>query len=189
MGVLFRDMKYEIRRMNHPMEPHPIDFVPEPYVINQDPTYIFTSTAHPGTAAWQRVYAGAVIRPLAVCVLPVMIAGLVAVLQGYPALAYLTIGFPAALSTAVAWTFFRMHATVAEVHVRPGEAAVRTVWECLHARPLRWLPIYELRAGESILTLALGDSTYELDRKAWPEANTLLDALKTARSIGSPRSW
>ena len=178
---------FVIRSTQPPIQPHTIVLVPNPYP--PETTYTFTSTAHPGTAAWQRVYAGAVVRPLAVCVLPVMIAGLVAVLQGYPALAYLTIGFPAALATAVAWTFFRMHATAAEVHVRPGQAVVRTVWECLRARPLRWMPIYELRAAEATLTLALGDSTYELDRKAWPEADTLLDALKTARSIGATGPW
>lgn len=112
-----------------------------------------------------------------------MIAGLIAVLQGYPALAYLTIGFPLALAIAVGWTFFRMHATLAEVHVRPGQAAVRTVWETLRNRPLRWIPIFELRTSRTNLTLALGDAAYELDRRAWPEADTLLDALKMARAF------
>ena len=153
------------------------------------PTYTFTSTAHPGPVAWQGVYARSVVRPLAVCMLPVMVGGLVKVLQGYPALVYLIIGFPAALIVAAAWTFFRMHALIAEVHVRPGEAAVRTVWESLRARPLRWTPIYELRAAQSSLTIALGDAAYELDRAAWPEADTLLDVLRSARALGAPHPW
>ena len=126
---------------------------------------------------------------MAVCMLPMMLGGLVTVLQGYPALAYLVIGFPAALIAAVGWTFFRMHALLAEIHVRPGEAAVRTVWETLRARPLDWAPIFELRAAPSSLTLALGDATYELNRAAWPEADTLLDGLRSARTSGTPRPW
>jgi len=130
------------------------------------------------------VYARSIVRPLAVCMLPVMLGGLVTVLQGYPALAYLIVGFPVALLAALGWTFFRMHAILAEVHVRPGEAAVRTVWEYLRAHPLRWAPIYELRSAQTTLTLALGDAAYELDRTAWPEADTLLDALRVARASG-----
>ena len=159
---------------------------PSPHPAEQ--TYIFTSTSHPGTAPWQWVYARAVVRPLAVCMLPVMVAGLATVLQGYPALAYLTVGFPAAIIVAAGWTFFRMHALIAEVYVRPGEAAVRTVWETLRARPLQWMPIFELRAARSTLTLALGDAAYELNRTAWPNADTLLNALKAARAFGPSRS-
>ena len=164
------------------------DLSPPPSEATQ-PTYTFTSTAHPGTAPWQWVYARAVVRPLAVCMLPVMLGGLATVLQGFPALAYLIIGFPAAIIVAVGWTFFRMHALLAEVYVRPGEAAVRTVWETLRARPLRWMPIFELRAAPSTLTLALGDAAYELHRTAWPEVDTLLDTLQAARAFDTARTW
>ena len=120
-------------------------------------------------------------RPFSVCVLPVMIGALIAVLQGYPALAFLTVGLPMAFAVASLWTLFRMQAVVAEVLVRPGEAAVRTIWECARGRSPQWAPLYELRDDPDTLTLALGDTTYELDRAAWPEADTLLQALKNAR--------
>lgn len=113
---------------------------------------------------------------------PIMVGAAATVLQGLPALAYLIIGFPAALLVAALWTLFRMQATVAEIYVRPGAAAVRTVWDCLRARPLRWTPIFELRAAATTLTLALGDTTYELDRAAWSEADSLLETLRAARS-------
>ncbi len=148
----------------------------------QENAACFASTAHPRSASWQWVYARALVRPLAVCMLPLMIGGLVTVLQGYPALAYLIVGFPAALILAIGWTFFRMHATVAEIRVRPGQAAVQTVWGVLRRRPPAWAPIYEIRAAASTLTFGLGDTAYELDRPAWPEADALLEALKTARS-------
>ena len=152
-----------------------------------EPLYCFKSHAHPEGAAWQLVYARALVRPLSVTMLPIMIGAMVTVLQGFPALTYLTIGFPVGLLVAVLWTLFRMQATVAEIYVRPGAAAVRTVWENLHARPLRWIPIFELRAASTTLTLALGDTTYVLDRAAWPEADALLDTLKAARAAGASR--
>lgn len=145
-------------------------------------SYRFVSTAHPGAAAWQWVYGRALVRPLAVCALPLMIGALVTVLQGYPALAYLTIGLPAVMAVAMGWTFFRMYATIVEIHVRPGAAAVRTIWETLRAAPLRWGPIFELRTTKNTLTLALGDAAYELDRAAWPDAETLLHTLQAARA-------
>lgn len=144
--------------------------------------YLFKSEAHPNGATARVVYARALVRPLGVCMLPIMIGASVTVLQGLPALTYLTVGFPVAVVVAVAWTLFRMQATVAEIFVRPGAAAVRSVWESLRARPLRWVPIFELRAAPTTITLALGDTTYELDRAAWPEAEVLLDTLKAARA-------
>ena len=151
--------------------------------ITPEPLYLFKSQAHPGDATAQVVYGRALVRPLGVCMVPIMIGSLVTVLQGLPALTYLTVGFPAALLLAVLWTLFQMQATVVEIFVRPGAAAVRTVWESLRARPLRWMPIFELREASTTLTLALGDTTYELDRAAWPDADALLDTLKAARAI------
>ena len=156
--------------------------MPDSPPLTPEPLYIFKSQAHPGATAWQYVYGRALVRPLGVCMLPIMIGALVTVLQGLPALTYLTVGFPAALVVSVLWTLFRMQTTVAEIHVRPGAAAVRSVWECLRARPLRWMLIFKLRTATTALTLALGDTTYELDRAAWPDADALLDTLKAARA-------
>lgn len=143
--------------------------------------YTFTSTTHPGDASWQRVYGRAFVRPFTVCILPIMIGALLTVLQGYPALLYLVVGFPLAVLVAAIWTLFRMQATVAEIHVRPGAAAIRSIWDCVHNHALRWVPIFEIRASEYNLTVALGDSTYELDRASWPDAEAVLASLQQAR--------
>jgi hypothetical protein len=143
--------------------------------------YTFTSTAHPGDASWQRVAGRAFVRPFTVCILPIMIGALLTVLQGYPALLYLLIGFPVAILVAASWTLFRMQATVAEIHVRPGAAAVRSIWDCAHNRALQWMPIFELRTEKQNLTVALGDTTYELDGASWPDAQALLATLQQAR--------
>lgn len=144
---------------------------------------VFTSRSHPDTSSLRWAFAGRLVRPLAVCFLPLMVGALVAVLQSYPVLGYLTLGFPAALTLASAWTLYRMQSTVAEIRVRPGAAAVRSVWRCAApARRLRWLPILEIRESPATITLGLGDAAYELDRDAWPEADHLVDALRAART-------
>lgn len=124
-----------------------------------------------------------IVHPLAVCMLPVMIGALIAVLEGYPVLPFLTVGFPLAMILAMTWTVFQVFGTIAEVHVRPGAAAVRTVSEVLRSPSpsLMWKPIYELRKASSMIVVALGDATYELPRRQWPETDTLLDALRAAR--------
>ena len=155
--------------------------------ITPEAFYLFKSQAHPGDATVQVVYGRTLVRPLGICMLPIMIGALVTVLQGFPALTYLTVGFPAALVASMLWTLFRMHTTIAEIYLRPGAAAVRSVWECLHAHPLHWMPIFELRTATTTLTLALGDTTYELDRTAWPDADLLLETLRAARAAGASR--
>lgn len=144
----------------------------------------YVSTAHPGpvTASW--AYARSFVRPFTLCVLPVMIAALMDVLQGFPALIYLTTGLPGAALVAAAWTLFRLQATPAEICVLPGSASVRTIWECVRARPRRWLPILDLRITAATLTVGLGDAAYELNRETWPEAEALLEALRVAREAG-----
>ena len=87
--------------------------MPDSSLLTPEPLYLFKSQAHPGDAAAQVVYARSLVRPLGVCMLPIMIGALVTVLQGLPALTYLIVGFPAALLRAGVWTLFQMQATVA----------------------------------------------------------------------------
>ena len=144
----------------------------------------FASTTHPGAASVYGIYARGFVRPFALCILPVMIGALLAVLQGYPALIFLTLGLPGAAGLAALWTLFGMQTRPAELCVRPGAASVRTVWACLLNLPRRWHPIFDLRTTPATLTLGLGDAAYELDRAAWPESEAMLDALRAARDAG-----
>lgn len=142
----------------------------------------FRSLEHPGGLSRRWTFARRLVGPLATCFLPLMIGALVAVLQTYDALPFLTIGFPLALALAAAWTFYRMHATPAEVFVRPGTAAVRSVWAAAEPeRGLHWRPIYELRFDPSTITAGIGDAAIEFDRRFWPDADALLTALHAAR--------
>ena len=151
-----------------------------------DDVVVFESRRHPGTSSWQWVFAVALVRPLAMCVLPLMIAALIAVLQGFPALVYLTVGFPIALLLASVWTVYQMMATTVEILVRPGFAAIRSLWEVVfQRRAVTWLPILDLRTNPTHLILGLGDASYILERKQWPNADALLDTLRAARAAYS----
>jgi hypothetical protein len=147
------------------------------------PIASYRSNQHPGQIPRRWAFALALIRPLTMCMLPLMIAALISVLQGFPVLQYLTIGFPLAIVIASLWTIFRMQASVAEIHVRPGSAAVVTVWRAVDAAPvLSWKPIYEIRTHAKEFSFGLGDASYELDRSDRPDADSLIHTLRQARN-------
>lgn len=149
---------------------------------------VFRSTHHPGGAPSALIYGHALVRPLGACMIPVMIGITTAVLEQLSILPYLTWGVPAAMLTAIGWTRFRLGTTVAEVHVRTGQAAVRSVHDCLwsHA-PLIWDPIHDLRKGSDALYLTVGWETYALPYAEWPDHQALLDELQSARHA-TPKS-
>ena len=78
--------------------------MPDSSPITPEPFYLLKSLAHPDDAVAKLVYGRTLVRPLGICMLPIMIGALVTVLQGFPALTYLTVGFPAALVVSMLWT-------------------------------------------------------------------------------------
>ncbi len=132
-----------------------------------------------------QVYGRALVQPLAACMLPVMIATLVAALEGLSLLPFFFWGFPGALVLASAWTAFRLRATPAEVHVDENGGAVRMVWEVLDGRTaLPWQGVHDLRLYKRTLIVTVGYQTYELDAADWPDFDALFDALREARHAG-----
>jgi hypothetical protein len=121
------------------------------------------------------------VRPIAVLTLPVMIAALVSVLQARPALFYVYYGFPAALALAMLWTHFDVRMRTAEIHVRDGEVAFRSIWEAAGTPlPLEWETLFEVRRTPHSATIACGVRAVELDREAWPGFDDLLETLSSA---------
>lgn len=144
--------------------------------------HVFRSRAHPGKAPWGLVYARRFVRPFAYCVLPVMIGALLAVLQGFTVLAFLTVGLPLAILIASGWTLYQMASTLAEIWVRPGAAMARTIGEYIRKQAIpAWKPIFELRTSAESLVVGLGDAYYTLARDDWPDADALLEGLRKAR--------
>ena len=145
----------------------------------------FKSHAHPGAASWHLTYTRALVRPVAVCLLPVMVATLTAALQGFVVQPYVWGGAGAALGLASLWTTFRLQRTVAEIHVAGGEAAVRSVWDCVRTVPPAWEPVFDLRDYRSWCFATVGLSSYELEAADWPDYDALRDALKEARDAAA----
>ena len=146
---------------------------------------LFYSAAHPAGTPASLVWARALVRPLATVMLPVMIATLVAALEGLSLFPFLLFGFPGAIATATLWTRYRLALTLAEIHLRGGEAAVRTVTEVLRHRRLVWNPVFDLRKTRTTFIIALGRTHYELDDADWPDVRALLDALQRARQANA----
>lgn len=146
---------------------------------------IFRSKFHPGDTSWHWTFARWYVTPLSMCILPVMIGALMAVLQGYPALIFLTVGAPLGIGLAALWTQMRIYTTLAELHIRPGAVALRTVWESLRDDALRWYPIFELRDSPTTISVAVGDFSQDLPKWAWPQPEAILSSLKAARTATS----
>ena len=143
---------------------------------------VYRSVHHPAGTPGVLLYAQWLVRPLAVCSLPVMILTLVEVLQGHYILPYLYAAFPAAFLVASAWTAYRIRTAPAEVAVAGPYAEVRTVRDVLSGRvPSPWRLVLEVRKSEDHLLLAVGESVYELSDDEWPDRLRLLRALQAAR--------
>lgn len=142
----------------------------------------FVSTAHPGDLSWQVVYGRALVRPLAACMLPVMILTLVAVLEEATIIPGALWAAGGALFIASSWTTFRIQTEVAEIRVGLDFVAIRTVWETLNSIEPPLQQILDVRDYGKWMHVTIGLTTYELDRRRWPRYKELGMALK--RSAG-----
>lgn len=147
----------------------------------------YRSIHHPGHTSRLLLYGQWLVRPLAMCSLPIMILTLVDVLQGRSILPYLFFGFPAALALASAWTGFRMRSAAAEIAIDGPYAEVRTVLDVLSRRPPNpWRMVLDVRKSEDHFQVAIGESVFELPDSDWPEVGQLVRALQTARGAPLP---
>jgi len=112
------------------------------------------------------------------CTLPLMIGATTSALLGQSVWAYLVWGLPAALLLATIWTHFSMARTLAEVALRPGQAAFRSVYDVLLDRPRAWAPIFNVRTTSWDTELSVGRTTYTLQPKRWPEYDKLQSAAR-----------
>lgn len=141
---------------------------------------MYKSTHHPDDTPRGVVFTQALARPLGVCTVPIMIGATASALQGNPIWAYLTWGLPAALLVATLWAHFTLRRTVAEIRLRSGQAAVRSVQDVLNDRPPQWHPLFKVRATTWYLEVSLGWNTYEFRPKQWPEYNELTESARQA---------
>lgn len=147
------------------------------------PAIAFQSRAFPEAANWGVVYARALVRPVAACLLPVVLTTLVVALQGYPVQPFVWWMSGAALALASAWTTFRLQRTVAEIRIDGPLAWVRTIADCVRdprGRHSEWEPVHDMRDYGRWCFVTVGLSSYTIEQDDWPFYEVLRDALRDA---------
>jgi hypothetical protein len=149
----------------------------------------FRSRHHPAGRPAAVVYGRALVRPLGACLTPIMIAATATALEGGSVFPLAAWGAPAALAVAWLWSRFRLAQAPAALHLRGGQAALQSVLDALHDRPLDWQPLLDVRITGDKTNLALGWDTVTLRRADWPEHDALQDALRAGETGagGTPR--
>lgn len=151
-------------------------------MVVEDGLLGFASRDHPGSAPAALVFARSLVRPLAVCLLPLAIVILVRMLQGMDVLSFVYAGLPAACAAAIFWTRYQLGRAVAEIRVGEGTAAVRTVWEVADGSPPHEEPVIDVRNYRSWLLVTVGAQVLELERSDWPEYDRLRETLQAAHA-------
>ena len=130
----------------------------------------------------------ALVRPLAALAIPLMAGTTVAVLTGQPATLALSVGMPVVLVGATSYAHFRLGRVPAELCLRSGEAAIRSVRDVLYRKPRRWQPLYDARLDASETMLTVGWETVRCRKAAWPDHDALQDAVRRVRRPLAPPS-
>ncbi len=114
------------------------------------------------------MFASELVRPLGVCMLPVMVVTLFAMLEGQQVLAAIYVGFPAALLLASAWTWIRIRDIIVEIHVGEDRIAVRSLYAAAAPeKDLHWSRLLDARRESSRVSLQIGHEEFRLDEKDW----------------------
>ncbi len=144
---------------------------------------IFHSLGHPNGRSKAAVVSIALGKPIGVCMLPVMIAALISMLQGSPVLTYLYIGFPVALAVSSTWVWIRVRSLVCELHVSDKSVALRSLVDAADPpSSLNWQLILDISSTNRGLRLTLGLEEFELVASDWEEWSDLIAALHEART-------
>lgn len=128
----------------------------------------YLSRRHPGGRPRPIVFASELVRPLGVCMLPVMVVTLVAMLEGQEVLAAIYTGFPLALLVASAWTWIRTRDIIVEIHVDDDRIAVRSLYDAAAPeKELHWSRLLDARREGGRITLQIGHEEFRLEDRDW----------------------
>ena len=139
---------------------------------------VFKSVHHPRGRSAELVYTQALVKPVGVCVTPLMVGATASALQGDPILGYLVWGGPVALIVASLWTHFLLSSTPAELRLQSGQVALRSVQDVVLDRPPNWDPLYSVRVSPESVEISVRWNTQEFRQQNWPEYNQLRERAK-----------
>lgn len=151
-------------------------------------TVTLKSERHPGTSPPGLVYARGLVRPLATCLLPVMIVASLLVLTSMDPLSFLAWSVPLAYLIATGWTFYELGRVVVEVRLDEEWAAVLTIWDVARGEvPESWSKILMVKDDGDRLLVSHGRSVLEFLPEEWPEFDLLQHSLRNALMLGRVR--
>lgn len=123
-------------------------------------------------------------RPLAVCMLPLMIAASVMMLGGRDPLPFLLASTPAAAAVAWFWARQTLRGTVVEVRIVGSSVTVRSSWEVAIGRPAGpGASVLDVRRDGDRILVTLGLDTVRLSASDFPDPDSLVRRLEEARSM------
>jgi hypothetical protein len=146
-------------------------------------TAVFQSTHHPGAAPLSLVLVRAQAQPVSLALLGVCVVTFAALLGGTPVLGTLAWAAPLAYALAAAWSVYELHRRPAEIVLRRGFGAVRSVWDVAAGRdaPSEFValsPVFPPFRKDGQLHVAIGDAIVTLRPAEWPAFDDLAAALR-----------
>ena len=143
-------------------------------------TFSFPSHAHPGESPAPFVYGSALTRPLAFCLLIVMIAATALVLLQQDALPFVSWAGPAALIISIGYTVFRLRSIDAELLIQGDKALVRSVWDVATNAYPPAEPLVPPRKTQTGIDVGIGRDVLSISPDEWPNIDEIFDALLLA---------
>ena len=141
---------------------------------------VYKSILHPGHRSTAVLFGAEIVRPLAACMLPVMLGALNYMLTGRDPLRFLTMGFPIAMLIASAWTVFQLRRRVAEVVIRGEAVRILSAWQVAAGQFEAWASLLDVRRESSGLVVTVGHDSRHLLNADWPNLSRMEEVLRTA---------
>ncbi len=147
-------------------------------------TRSFCAFDHPGDQSVATVFGRNLVRPLGAVMIPVMLVGLVIVLQGVDPLRYVAWSFPLAFAIAGAWTSYSLRTTVVEVRVTRNGAVALSIFEvATRSTEPRVQRVFDVRGGMEAVVVTIGLASVDLKRSRWPDLAELEVYLRKAKDF------
>ena len=141
---------------------------------------VLLSALHPGHRNAAVLFGAEVVRPLAACMLPVMLGALSFMLVGRDPLGWLTTGFPVAMVVASGWTVFQLRRRVVEVRIREEAVRLRSAWQVASNQRDEWVSLLDVRREAAGLLVTLGHDSQWLIAQDWPDLARVESSLRAS---------
>lgn len=143
-------------------------------------TFSFPSHAHPGDSSAAIVYGAALSRPLAFCLLIVMIVATALVLLRTDALPFVTWAAPVAILVAIGYTIFRLRSIPAELVIQGDKGMVRNVWDVATKNWPQAEALIPPRKTKTGIDVGIGRDVLSITPDEWPGIEEIYEALLIA---------